>query len=148
MKLELVTVVVKSPICCVAAPPKSATPMRKKESQFRRVRGFSVLRFSIQTKGRTTMVATAKRRPMNQNGPIAFIAVDCATKPPPQMAAANNNTKFACMRVIYILREGEKRGSRPLAVAFPPGKAKGHQRRRTIPLPGKYAATRRPLRPS
>jgi hypothetical protein len=53
---------------------------------------------------------------MNQNGPIAFIAVDCATKPPPQMAAASNNTKFACMRDICVLQREEKAGA--LAGAF------------------------------
>jgi hypothetical protein len=65
---------------------------------------------------------------MNQKGPIAFMAVDCATKPPPQIAAASNNNKFACMRDMCILREGE-RVRRPLAAAFAGGKAERRQKR-------------------
>ena len=76
------------------------------------------------------MVATANLRPMNQKGPIAFMAVDCATKPPPQIAAASNNNKFACMRDICILREGEERVRRPLAAAFACGKGESCPTRR------------------
>jgi hypothetical protein len=35
------------------------------------------------------------------------MAVDCATKPPPQMAAASNRRRFAWTRVISVLDVGQ-----------------------------------------
>ncbi|MOA58259.1 hypothetical protein D3C78_1826200 [compost metagenome] len=52
-------------------------------------------RVSMSAKGSTAMAAMAKRRPTNQNGPIEAMAEDCATKPPPQIAAASRSSILA-----------------------------------------------------
>ncbi|MNW15321.1 hypothetical protein D3C71_2137840 [compost metagenome] len=52
-------------------------------------------RFSIRANGSTAMAAMAKRKPTNQNGPIEAMADDCATKPPPQIAAASRSSMLA-----------------------------------------------------
>lgn len=60
-----------------------------------RGKGVAACFFSRSAKGSATSVAIAKRRPMNQSGPIASIAVDCATKPAPQIAPENKRKRLA-----------------------------------------------------
>jgi hypothetical protein len=48
--------------------------------------------------GQKGSAAARKRTPVNRTGPMACMAVDCATKPPPQMAPVISRRRLAVAR--------------------------------------------------
>ncbi len=83
-KPELVTVVVSRPICWVTAAVNSAQPRGKKTQPVPARHRRGRLALPARQAARRPGWPERKRRPMNQSGPIAAMAVDCATKPHPR----------------------------------------------------------------
>ena len=99
-KPEFVTVVVSRPICCAAIPAKRRTPIKAKFHQSEAGSRRPARRPSTIAAGSMESVATRNRRAMKSIGPMASMALDCATNPMPHMAPASRRTRFARPRVM------------------------------------------------
>src|SRR5574344_443342 len=99
MKPALAAVVYKSPTCCKEAAMKSTAPASKPalSSEVCPAGVEGCFLENHQISGNREQLPRRKRTPLKAKGSRKFMPRRWATKPNPQIAAANNNIRLACI---------------------------------------------------